>query len=72
MTITKPIYEATVSGKPLRFFASPLLDGKPDFPWHSVDDLQRCIGMSREERNFFYGSERSPYRFKPLRRRTGP
>jgi len=50
---TKPIHEATLWGETLRFFRSPLGGGRPDFPWFAVDDLQRCLGMSREEREYF-------------------
>ena len=42
-----PLHIATVGGHPLRFFKTPLDDGRPDFSWHCVDDLHRCIGRLR-------------------------
>ena len=42
MTIT-PLHIATVGGHPLRFFKTPLNDGRPDLVWHAVDDLQHCL-----------------------------
>ena len=42
--ITKPLHVATVGKKQLRFFQTPN-DGRPDFPWHAVDDLQPCLGL---------------------------
>jgi hypothetical protein len=49
----QPLHVGTVSGQPLRFFKTPLDDGKPDLPWHAVDDLQRVLGLNREQRKFF-------------------
>ena len=43
----EPIHVATVAGRPLRFFRTPLNDGRPDLPWHCVDDLYRCLGLGR-------------------------
>jgi hypothetical protein len=40
--IIKPLHIGTVAGRTLRFFRTPLNDGRPDFPWHSFDDLNRC------------------------------
>jgi hypothetical protein len=48
-----PLHVARVGGHQLRFFQSPMNDGCPDFPWHSVDDLHRCLGLNREQRKFF-------------------
>jgi hypothetical protein len=42
--ITEPLHVATVGKKQLRFFQTPN-DGRPDFPWHAVDDLQQCLGL---------------------------
>jgi len=51
MTVTPapiaPLYAATVGGQPLRFFRTPLGDGRPDFPWCGLDDLGRCLGLNR-------------------------
>jgi hypothetical protein len=41
---TKPLHVAIVTGKQLRFFRSPNNDGRPDFPWHSTNDLQSVFG----------------------------
>ena len=30
MTTVEPVHSATVAGKPLRFFRTPLDDGRPD------------------------------------------
>jgi hypothetical protein len=49
----KPIHTATIGGHPLRFFRTPNDDGKPDMPWHSVDDLHRCLGLNRAQRKVF-------------------
>jgi len=35
----KPIHVATINGHPVRFFKTPNNDGKPDFAWHSSEDL---------------------------------
>ena len=45
----EPLHLATIGGHPLRFFKTPLNDGRPDFPWHCVDDLQRCLGLNRKD-----------------------
>jgi len=34
-------------------FGTPNSDGLPDFPWHEVDDLHRCLGLTRAERKHF-------------------
>lgn len=49
MTI-EPLHIATVGGHRLRFFRTPLPDGRPDMPWHCVDDLQHCLGLNRAGR----------------------
>jgi hypothetical protein len=46
---TKPLHVAIVTGKQLRFFRSPNNDGRPDFPWHSTDDLQSVFGLNRAQ-----------------------
>src|SRR5262249_11098709 len=40
-----PLHVATVGKMQLRFFRTPNDDGRPDFPWHAVDDLQQCLGL---------------------------
>ena len=47
---TKPLHVGTVCGQPVRFFKTPNDDGRPDFPWHSVDDMQRAIGLPDDAR----------------------
>ena len=37
----------------LRFFRTPNTDGRPDFPWHAVDDLYFCLGLNRDLRRLF-------------------
>jgi hypothetical protein len=46
----EPIHVATLAGQPLRFFRTPLDDGRPDLPWHCVDDLHQCLGIDRAAR----------------------
>ena len=46
--ISAPLFSATIGGREFRFFAPP--DGGPDLPWHSVDDLGRCLGLERTHR----------------------
>jgi hypothetical protein len=36
--VSKPLHIATIGGHPLRFFRTPINDGKPDMPWHAVGD----------------------------------
>jgi hypothetical protein len=48
-----PLHVATIGGHPLRFFRTPINDGKPDMPWHAVDDLHQCLGLNRAARRFF-------------------
>jgi hypothetical protein len=40
----KPLHIGQVGGQPLRFFKTPLDDGRPDLPWHCVDDLRAVSG----------------------------
>jgi hypothetical protein len=49
------LHVGIVGGRPLRFFRSPLskIDGRPDMPWHAVEDLHRCLGLNREQRKIF-------------------
>lgn len=42
------LHTGTVGGKPLRFFAPPVL--KPDLPWHALEDLYRCLDLPRPVR----------------------
>ncbi|MBK3775924.1 hypothetical protein GAY31_17455 [Azospirillum brasilense] len=49
----KPIYIGTVNGHAVRFFKTPLNDGRPDFPWHSVDDLMKACNLDRGQRRHF-------------------
>jgi hypothetical protein len=48
-----PLHIGTVGGHPLRFFRTPLTDGRPDCPWHCVDDLHKCLGLNRDLRRLF-------------------
>jgi hypothetical protein len=50
--VNDPLHIATVGGQPLRFFKTPLNDGRPDFPWHCVDDLYCCLKFNRGERKW--------------------
>jgi len=46
----EPLHIATVGGHSLRFFRTPVDDGRPDLPWHAVDDLGHCLGLNRAGR----------------------
>lgn len=46
----EPLHVAVIGGHPLRFFRTPLNDGRPDLPWVAVDDLGLCLGLNRAER----------------------
>ena len=48
--MSEPLHIATVGGHQLRFFKTPLTDGRPDLPWVAIDDLGRCAGLSRARR----------------------
>ena len=48
--IVKPIHVGTVNGHRVRFFRSPLDDGRPDLPWHATEDLMTAAGVSRDMR----------------------
>ena len=45
-----PLHIATVGGRTLRFFRTPLDDERPDMPGVAIDDLGRCLGLSRARR----------------------
>lgn len=49
----QPIHTATIGEHQLRFFRRPINDGKPDLPWHAVEDLHRCLGLNRDLRKHF-------------------
>ena len=51
MTITKAIHTAMINGRPLRFFKS--LNPGPHMPWHSQDDLFKCLGIPKSARTVF-------------------
>jgi len=46
----EPLHTATIGSHQLRFFRTPLDDGRPDLPWVAIDDLGRCLGLSRAHR----------------------
>jgi hypothetical protein len=47
MHLKKPLHTAVINRQQLRFFKTPWNDGRPDLPWHSVDDLLSILGMDR-------------------------
>jgi len=55
--LIEPLHIATIRGQQLRFYRTPNNDGCPDLPWHNVDDLQKCLGLSRQQRKFFLKEE---------------
>jgi hypothetical protein len=48
-----PLHIAEINGERLRFFKTPLNDGRPDLPWHAVDDLYRVMKLPRGLRRHF-------------------
>ena len=42
----RPLHTGTVNGFPVRFFLSPIHDGRPDFPWSCLADLIAAFGLS--------------------------
>lgn len=52
--LIKPLHIATIRGHQLRFYRTPNEDGRPDMPWHSVDDLAQCFGASRSHRRAMF------------------
>jgi hypothetical protein len=50
---TNPLHTATIAGRPLRFFRTPLNDGRPDMPWVAIDELGRCAGLNRADRRIY-------------------
>ena len=56
--LVEPIHVATVCGHRLRFFKTPISDGAPDFPWHSVEDLRCCMKLPRDLRRLMLRTER--------------
>jgi hypothetical protein len=48
----EPIHVGTIRGQQVRFFRSPDDDGRPDFPWVSIDDLAICTGLDRDRRKY--------------------
>jgi hypothetical protein len=63
---TKPIYTGIINGHPVRFFKTPMNDGKPDFAWHSTEDLMRAANLDTAMIEYFMRStpsdQRSLYR----------
>lgn len=47
--VSTPIYTGTINGAPVRFFKTPLNDGKPDFAWHSTEDLMKAANLSKDQ-----------------------
>ena len=55
----EPIHVAFLAGQPLHFFRTPIDDGRPDLPWHCVDDLNRVLGLDRAQRRFLLNRVRA-------------
>jgi len=49
-----PICTGTVNGSPVRFFRSPLNDGRPDFPWIAWGDLTDAYPLSAAKKAVFF------------------
>jgi len=57
--IVKPIRTGTINGHPVRFFKTPMSDGRPDFAWHSTDDLMKAANLTPEMQEYFLRSMKS-------------
>ena len=44
-TLITPLHVGDINGHRMRFFATPLNDGRPDFPWLALEDVHACIGF---------------------------
>jgi hypothetical protein len=73
MTVT-PIHTGSVNGKPVRFFRSPLGDGRPDFPWLALDDLMAALALPRPIRRAYSRGLRSDWkdRIRTITTAKGP
>jgi hypothetical protein len=49
----EPLHIATIGKHQLRFFRTPINDGRPDLPWIAVEDLHCCLGLNRAARKHF-------------------
>ena len=72
MHLSEPLHTASIAGQPLRFFKTPWNDGRPDLPWHSVDDLQRILGFGEQDREFCMRThKKSEFPLKVIATREG-
>lgn len=60
MTVS-PIHTGTINGKPVRFFKTPMNDGRPDFPWHATEDLMLALNVPRVLRRQFLRGARQKW-----------
>ena len=51
--IAAPLHTGTVRGAPVRFFRSPIEDGRPDMPWVAWDDLTASFPLPAGLRDDF-------------------
>jgi hypothetical protein len=49
-TLVDVLHIATLNGSLVRLFPPP--GDQPDMPWHSIDDLAQCCGLSEKESEF--------------------
>ncbi len=59
--INKPIYTGTINGHPVRFFKTPMNDGKPDFAWHSTEDLMKAANLTADMIEYFMRSTKADH-----------
>ena len=59
--IVKPIHTGTINGHPVRFFKTPMNDGRPDFAWHSTDDLMKAANLTPEMQEYFLRSMKADH-----------
>ncbi len=46
-----PLHTDQINSHPVRFFRSPINDGRPDFPWTCLGDLIAAFGLTDQLRN---------------------
>lgn len=43
-----PLHVGTINGAPVRFFRTPIKDGRPDLPWTAWDDLTAAFPLTAD------------------------
>ena len=56
-----PLHTGTVNGSPVRFFRSPIEDGRADLPWMAWDDLTAAFPLPANVQAHFRQSLRTDW-----------